>query len=133
VVIVNTAPADGPDGTGRPQPAQAGPAEPSEGQLLGRAAHVARVFARYGLGDALNRSGDDTERARRVRGALEELGPTFAKLGQILSTRPDLLPPAVVDDRDPARWPAHRYRPCRHPRSHPRSVSSRPSAGAPRG
>jgi ubiquinone biosynthesis protein len=27
---------------------------------------------------------------------LEELGPTFAKLGQILSTRPDLLSPAVV-------------------------------------
>jgi predicted unusual protein kinase regulating ubiquinone biosynthesis (AarF/ABC1/UbiB family) len=27
---------------------------------------------------------------------LEELGPTFAKLGQILSTRPDLLPPAFM-------------------------------------
>lgn len=31
-------------------------------------------------------------RAVRVRMALEELGPTFLKMGQILSTRPDLLP-----------------------------------------
>jgi ubiquinone biosynthesis protein len=31
-------------------------------------------------------------RADRVRMALEELGPTFIKMGQILSTRPDLLP-----------------------------------------
>jgi ubiquinone biosynthesis protein len=31
-------------------------------------------------------------RPERVRMALEELGPTFIKLGQILSTRPDLLP-----------------------------------------
>src|SRR4029079_8562228 len=34
--------------------------------------------------------------ARRLRQALEELGPTFAKLGQILSTRPDLIPPEAV-------------------------------------
>ena len=31
-------------------------------------------------------------RAERVRMAVEELGPTFIKMGQILSTRPDLLP-----------------------------------------
>jgi len=31
-------------------------------------------------------------RAERARMALEELGPTFIKMGQILSTRPDLLP-----------------------------------------
>ncbi|MCK5322600.1 MAG: AarF/ABC1/UbiB kinase family protein, partial [Desulfobulbaceae bacterium] len=31
-------------------------------------------------------------RAERVRMALEELGPAFVKLGQILSTRPDLIP-----------------------------------------
>ena len=31
-------------------------------------------------------------RAERIRMALEELGPTFIKMGQILSTRPDLLP-----------------------------------------
>lgn len=35
------------------------------------------------------------ERARRV---LEELGPTFVKLGQVLSIRPDLVPSDVVDE-----------------------------------
>ena len=47
-------------------------------------------------------------RAERVRMALEELGPTFIKMGQILSTRPDLLPvefirelPRLQDDVPP--------------------------------
>ncbi len=34
--------------------------------------------------------------AERMRLALEELGPTFVKLGQILSTRPDIIPRAYV-------------------------------------
>lgn len=34
--------------------------------------------------------------AERMRLALEELGPTFIKLGQILSTRPDVIPRAFV-------------------------------------
>lgn len=37
-------------------------------------------------------------RAQRLRMALEELGPTFVKLGQILSTRYDILPQDVVDE-----------------------------------
>ncbi len=35
---------------------------------------------------------ESLSRAARIRMALEELGPTFIKMGQILSTRPDLLP-----------------------------------------
>lgn len=34
----------------------------------------------------------------RARLALEELGPTFVKLGQILSTRPDLIPPDYIKE-----------------------------------
>ncbi|MCD6137785.1 MAG: AarF/ABC1/UbiB kinase family protein [Deltaproteobacteria bacterium] len=41
---------------------------------------------------------DRLTRAERVRMALEELGPTFVKLGQILSTRPDLIPFEFVDE-----------------------------------
>lgn len=34
----------------------------------------------------------------QIRQALEELGPTFIKLGQILSTRPDLVSPALINE-----------------------------------
>lgn len=47
----------------------------------------------------LRRSKPDIARltaAERMRLALEELGPTFVKLGQILSTRPDVIPNAFV-------------------------------------
>ena len=65
-------------------------------RLLGRATRIATVLGKYGLGEARRDSASPQESARRLREALEELGPTFAKLGQILSTRPDLLPPEAV-------------------------------------
>jgi len=37
-------------------------------------------------------------RAQRLRMALEELGPIFVKFGQILSTRPDLFPPDIIEE-----------------------------------
>src|SRR5215467_7224815 len=36
--------------------------------------------------------------ARRFRETLAELGPTFIKLGQILSARPDILPPDFISE-----------------------------------
>jgi ubiquinone biosynthesis protein len=85
VVIVNTS--DGVTPEPPPQPVV-------EGRLLGRAAQIGKVIARLGLDvrGAISAS----ERAQRVRTALEELGPTFAKLGQILSTRPDLIAPELI-------------------------------------
>ncbi|MGB2952526.1 MAG: AarF/UbiB family protein [Gaiellaceae bacterium] len=69
---------------------------PSHERLLGRATRVAHVLGKYGFAEVTSDGSSPEARARRLRLALEELGPTFAKLGQILSTRPDLLPPEVI-------------------------------------
>lgn len=83
---------------------------------LGRLAEIAKVLIRHGLGDAVHRMGmaDLLTRAGhalhrpqagelaqleppvQVRRALEELGPTFVKLGQILAGRADLFGPAWI-------------------------------------
>ncbi len=80
---------------------------------LSRLHEITTVFIRHGLGDIVRRLGIGTvlerggrllhwgeqaetahlEPAQRIRLALEELGPTFVKLGQVLSTRVDLFPP----------------------------------------
>jgi ubiquinone biosynthesis protein len=65
------------------------------GHLTARAAQITAIVAKHGLKAA---SGDAADRPARLRRALEELGPTFCKLGQILSTRPDLIPPELVDE-----------------------------------
>ena len=77
-----------------------------------RLADVAAILAKYGLAAWLNDSNEGwfARRLRapdgellnsrsteeRVRLALTELGTTGIKLGQMLSTRPDLLPPHVI-------------------------------------
>jgi predicted unusual protein kinase regulating ubiquinone biosynthesis (AarF/ABC1/UbiB family) len=73
--------------------------EPEPPLLVGRAAQIARVMAKHGIRELFGAKGQDQRtRARALRSALEELGPTFSKLGQILSTRPDLLPPAFIEE-----------------------------------
>lgn len=44
------------------------------------------------------RGSEELGAPRRLRYALEELGPTFIKLGQILSTRPDLIPLQYIEE-----------------------------------
>lgn len=83
---------------------------------LGRLYDIASVLIRYGFGDAVRRLGlaaaleragralhwkDAQEYAHlappaRVRRAMEELGPTFVKLGQVLATRVDLFEPEWI-------------------------------------
>ncbi len=83
---------------------------------ISRAQDIAAALIRYGfsgfvqavgLGKVLERVGKTLhwqhaeefahlETPRRIRHLLEELGPTFIKMGQILATRVDLFPPAYI-------------------------------------
>lgn len=82
----------------------------------GRVQALAAVLIRYGFGDLLRRLGLSQALARagkvlplghlpalvalpahvRVRCALEEMGPCFVKLGQVMASRVDLFPPEWI-------------------------------------
>jgi ubiquinone biosynthesis protein len=68
-----------------------------------RYSRISSIAIRHGLGPYLRGRGrtDGASRARlarSVRQALDEGGVTFVKLGQVLSTRADLLPPEFVEE-----------------------------------
>jgi ubiquinone biosynthesis protein len=77
---------------------------------LGRISEIAQVAVRHGFGYFFRRNkltdliGEDgevlseapSERGRHLREMLDELGPTFVKFGQLLSMRPDVLPPDII-------------------------------------
>lgn len=83
---------------------------------LDRYREIAETLARHGLGVLLGVSGMERwipfhrgllrhvrrdqpySTAEHLRLALEQLGPAFVKLGQVLSTRSDLLPPAYLTE-----------------------------------
>jgi predicted unusual protein kinase regulating ubiquinone biosynthesis (AarF/ABC1/UbiB family) len=85
-------------------------------RYLPRLASTVGLFTRYGLLDFANGQGllglqgaqldedarpdgDETQdKAIALRDRLVELGPAYIKVGQVLSTRPDLIPPAYVKE-----------------------------------
>jgi ubiquinone biosynthesis protein len=92
----------------------ADPAPPT--RQLRRLREIAAVLVKYGFVDVLarlhlepyvalgrrlmspHRAAGPLSKAQRLRLAMEELGPTFIKLGQALSTRADVLPQEVVSE-----------------------------------
>jgi ubiquinone biosynthesis protein len=71
---------------------------------LGRLSEIAQVAVRHGFGYMIEgrKHGDPaiegTARGRHLREMLDELGPTFVKFGQLLSTRPDVVPPDIISE-----------------------------------
>ena len=79
---------------------------------FGRLSEIAQVAVRHGFGywfdthrltDLFPRRGNrhevdgqPSQRGQHLREMLDELGPTFVKFGQLLSTRPDVLPPDII-------------------------------------
>ncbi|MBW8522996.1 AarF/ABC1/UbiB kinase family protein [Chryseobacterium chendengshani] len=79
---------------------------------LKRSARLISVLSKYGFKDMIARMGKKPEENalqndeiiskgtvyERIRMVLEELGPTFVKLGQTFSNREDLLPPELIQE-----------------------------------
>jgi ubiquinone biosynthesis protein len=67
-------------------------------QRLSRYADFAKFLAKYGRADVAGTSATASAiDAQELTCDVERLGPTFVKLGQLLSTRSDLLQPAYAD------------------------------------
>lgn len=76
---------------------------PSRRRRAGRYAAILRIATKHGLGAYLRRGrrapDESASRvARSLRLALTDGGVTFVKLGQMISSRPDLVPPAFIDE-----------------------------------
>jgi ubiquinone biosynthesis protein len=88
---------------------------PPKSRNLGRLTEIAQVAVRHGFGyfferhkltDLLpgRRNGTElleakpSQRGQHLREMLDELGPTFVKFGQLLSMRPDILPPDIISE-----------------------------------
>ena len=86
---------------------------PPKSRNLGRLTEIAQVAVRHGFGYFFERhkltdllpgrrngselmEGTASERGKHLRELLDELGPTFVKFGQLLSMRPDILPPDII-------------------------------------
>lgn len=80
---------------------------------IGRIKQISTVFAKYGFQELMGKLGfgrfipekyklteaeSELSAPERLRLAFEELGPTFIKLGQVLSSRADLLPESYVKE-----------------------------------
>ena len=85
---------------------------PPKTRNLGRLTEIAQVAVRHGFGYFFERhkltdllpgrrngevlEGTPSQRGKHLRELLDELGPTFVKFGQLLSMRPDVLPPDII-------------------------------------
>jgi ubiquinone biosynthesis protein len=87
--------------------------QPSTTRNIGRISEIAQVAVRHGFGYFLEThrltdllpwrpkkplEGTPSQRGQHLREMLDELGPSFVKFGQLLSMRPDIVPPDIITE-----------------------------------